>query len=241
MMNNKKKFLLYSLIFGLLVACGDQFSAGGASLGGSGNPKPGTHPTDTDGYEGKVKLSAPVEDLCAGMHRQMRFINRETGEAVSQETVLNLAKQKDAEGYNLQVELTVTNVLKTPLAEVQPACYIPIALYTNTASPIRIAPNMQCETTQIYQYAPNESKVFVLPYTISNHTEQYAFHYGEDSHYLEGDQKLDQCDALRLPFAVEQGQTATVKPPSTDVTPTGRPQIQQIESVNETAQSTDKE
>lgn len=240
MMNNKKKIILYGWIACCLMACGDQFSTGGASIGGSGNPKPGTLPTDQNDPSGvKIKLSAAVEDLCSGMHRQMRFINRATGEPIEQETVLDLSKQKDREGYNVQVELTVTNVLKTNMAEVQPACYIPIALYNNTLPPVRIAPNMQCEHTQLYHYAPNESKVFVLPYSIANNDEQYAFYYGEDSHYLEDDQKLDQCEPLRLPFSVVSNVDQAVKPSVDPDVSIGRPNLQIQSGAN--AQTVDKE
>ena len=206
----KKLIISMSFIFmgGLLTACGEDLFAGGASLGGSGNPtkpgKPGDYETPADGEKGDSKdneiwLPAPVEDDCNGLHRKLQFLNNVTREPIEKETVFKYAQQLTLNG-TLALQITQTNKGLEKIQEQQPACYVPLELYLfgNTK---RSYPENECKEIQTYEYQPNETKTFIVNYPafeVMNGT----WKYGLESTYLKNEQELKQCEPLTIQFKI---------------------------------------
>lgn len=216
----------------VMTACGENWSAGGASLGGSGGVKPGTG-TGTGVDEGQepggnqspiigtpitgtdvvkhITYNAPATDYCGVLQRKMYFVNG-NGEPV-------FASQQEVFQGTVAVKIELTNIAKFPIYEKLANCQVPISLSfvdISTDQKERIKPlrEVGCEDSVTWRVIPPQK---TMSYTFSagdnylsdDITEGKIDHYqiGYASYYV-------QRDLNQLPSEIED----VLKCESLDVT-----------------------
>ena len=209
MMNKIYTLFCIAMLSLCCIACGENWSAGGATISGTGDPnntQPGNGNGATDGEDFSVqpdlKMSAPVRDECQGIQRELTFIDPTQGTSIDVETTQKLTDGSSSKTMsNMVVRLTVTNLTRQELIEEQPTCYVPISMY-NRLQKERFFPEQYCESTYRVTYAPNESKEFYIHHYLSKQAMDGEWRYGEESSYANQNGTFSPCDILSLQFSV---------------------------------------
>lgn len=209
----------YAFIFCILflTGCGENFTVGGVSLGGSGTglgipdsgPKDGIE--DQYGMEFYVKNSMiklqefPTDPDCAGVSRTIQFENINTGKLITEGTDIILAETAVAKPNNAAVKIIVRNLTDKPILEHIPACTAPIKLLDQDGNAVvGQGANFNCSDSEsVHLYAAGECRIFryefSLPQKISNWTLNYNTKYtGVDN------VEINQCPSLLFDINVDE-------------------------------------
>ena len=209
----------YAFIFCILflTGCGENFTVGGVSLGGSGTglcipdsgPKDGIE--DQYGWEFYVKNSMiklqefPTDPDCAGVSRTIQFENINTGKLITEGTDIILAETAVAKPNNAAVKIIVRNLTDKPILEHIPACTAPIKLLDQDGNAVvGQGANFNCSDSEsVHLYAAGECRIFryefSLPQKISNWTLNYNTKYtGVDN------VEINQCPSLSFDINVDE-------------------------------------
>ena len=209
----------YAFIFCILflTGCGENFTVGGVSLGGSGTglgipdsgPKDGIE--DQYGMEFYVKNSMiklqefPTDPDCAGVSRTIQFENINTGKLITEGTDIILAETAVAKPNNAAVKIIVRNLTDKPILEHIPACTAPIKLLDQDGNAVvGQGANFNCSDSEsVHLYAAGECRIFryefSLPQKISNWTLNYNTKYtGVDN------VEINQCPSLSFDINVDE-------------------------------------
>ncbi len=191
-----------------LSACGENWLAGGASLGGSGGAKPGAGGTGTGVDEnpdphlpatkppivGKdvikhIVYNEPVIDYCGALQRKMYFVDG-NGQPLSQ-------NYTEPFGGVVTVKVELTNKASFPVYEKLTACETPIGLFavnptTALHEIIKPARYVQCENGVSWRvYQPGKKEVYSFSagdrYLSDDITEGLIEHYyiGYSPYYVQ--------------------------------------------------------
>lgn len=201
-MNKNAGFICLAGISLVLSGCGSDFSVGGVSLEGTGNP-PDTLPGGDGMKPGlpneylMLSVPAPVIDQCGSLTREIRFLDF-NGDPINEPKTYALGKKLTDIRNVMRVQVTITNTGSDEVIEHQPACYIPAVLYKKD-SPGRLYPfGPICEKNSEVRYLPGVSKPYQVNYEPIFAMDGY-WAYGEESVFIENGQK-SQCAALKIDF-----------------------------------------
>ena len=207
----------YAFIFCILflTGCGENFTVGGVSLGGSGTglgiPDSGPNNAVEDQYGWKFYLKNsmtklqefPTDPDCSGVSRTIQLENMETGKLAPDGTDITLAETSASKPNNAAVKIIVRNLTDKPILEHIPSCTAPIKLLDQDGNAVSQGQNFSCSKGESLQvYAAGECRVFryefSLPQKISAWTLNYNTRYTGTDHI-----EINQCPSLSLNMHVE--------------------------------------
>lgn len=214
------RFYAFMFCILFLTGCGENFSVGGVSLGGSGtgvgfpdvNPSPGD-PKDAivDPYGFKFYLKSsmpqiqafPADPDCSGIRRSIQLENLETGKLAAEGDEVDLSEISAAKPNNIAVQVTVQNLTDKPIFEHIPACAAPVKLLDQDGNAVSQGANFSCSNGESLQaYAAGECRVFRYEFSLPQKVSAWSLNY--NTRYTDiNNIELNQCPSLSFNMNVE--------------------------------------
>ena len=207
----------YAFIFCILflTGCGENFTVGGVSLGGSGTglgvPDSGPKDGIEDQYSMEFYLKNsmtklqefPADPDCSGVSRTIQLENLETGKLAPDGTDITLAETSASKPNNAAVQIIVRNLMDKPILEHIPSCTAPIKLLDQDGNIVNQGQNFNCSNGESLQaYAAGECRVFRYEFSLPQKVSAWTLNY--NTRYTGTDNiEINQCPSLSFNMDVD--------------------------------------
>ncbi len=220
MCNSRAYAFVFCMLF--LTGCGENFTVGGVSLGGSGTglgvPQTNTVPgglqdgvEDSNGWEfyldnSMIKLQQfPTDPDCSGVSRTIQFENINTGKLIPEGADVIFAATSTIKPNNAAVKIIVRNLTDKPILEHIPACTAPIKLLDQDGNAVvSQGANFNCSDSEsVHLYAAGECRIFRYEFSLPQKISNWSLNYNTE--YTDVDNiEINKCPSLSFDMSIEK-------------------------------------
>ena len=204
-MTHKNRFLFYFTCMVLLSGCGEELTTG-VTKGGTGNGGEGKPINVVDGqklnerYE--IWLSKPVSAHCQGVKRTLSFIHPINSELIQEDQWIKI-ESKDELDQQIIAQVRWKNQSDQPKTIIRSSCEDLVSI--DELSPDSFKPNVRCDVKTV---TLNKNDVYIAeeyPFNFKYSTKAVLSH-NETVQFLPEESNMLGCDALEIPFALQNEQ-----------------------------------